>query len=80
MTKWELIETTLNSTIPDEEVFKNLKQYIDSAENSSEGLTPAVLNEFEEIRQIILELRPRVMEMLKKEVDEEHKNCCQGSE
>ena len=80
MTKQEFIEIARNSAISDKEVFENLKQYIDSSEISSEGPTPAILDEFEEIRQIILELRPRVLEMVKKEVDEEHKDCCSGSE
>lgn len=80
MIKQELIETIQNSTISDEEVFRNLKQYIDSVENSSERFTPKILDEFDEIRQIMFELRPMVLEMLKKEIDEEHKDCCSGSE
>ena len=75
MTKRELITSAEDRTVPDERVFENLKVYVTQYEGIK-VFTKEDQVEYEEVGLTLYKLRPEVMEMLRRHVVEQHKDCC----
>ena len=75
MSKQELLASARNIAISDNQVFENLKIYVAEKDKIS-VITREEAAEFEEVSTMLRELRPKVMEMLRKDVMQDHGNCC----
>ena len=75
MNKQELLASARDMAIPDNQVFENLKVYI-ATKDAISVITREEAAEFEEVSTTLRQLRPKVMGMLKQEIDQDHRDCC----
>ena len=79
ISKQELINKINDPKIYDEVIFGILKEYCTDRYDASGNIIPLTddeVNDFAEVSGLAYRVRPKVMEMLRLEVVEEHKDCC----
>lgn len=74
MTKQELIASAKGQTLSDEKVVENIKKYV-SKYDHLDSLSKEELDEFSEVSEVIVKLRPRAMQMFQDFVAKEHPEC-----
>ena len=79
ISKQEFVNKINDPKISDEVIFGILKEYCADRYDASGNkipLTDDEMNDFTEISELAYRVRPKVMEMLRQEIIEEHKDCC----
>ena len=77
--KLEFVNKIKDLTISDETIFKMIHEYVADRSDASGNLravSEGMLKEFEELSDLLYQARPQVMEKLRQEVVEDHKDCC----
>ena len=79
VSKQEVINKLNDSKISDEVMLGILKEYCADRYDAFGNIIPLTnyeMNDFTEVSEVARRVRPQVMEMLRLEVVEEHKDCC----